>query len=882
MIGIWQQDRWADAAPPQEAEFAGSRTEEVNMNSWLGRLLKCFTVSLFLFFCFSPRAFAAQAQLAWNQSTDPAVIGYRIHYGTQSGNYSSVVDAGNNLGVTVDELSASQTYYFAATSYSSANESSFSPELACDFVTVTPPSNGQITPGGTVALIGGSSQEFSIVPDPGYQVSSVVVDGSSAPGASTSYTFSNISGSHTITAVFTPATYTITATAGTGGAISPAGAQTASYGATEVFTIAPQAGFVISEVIVDGTNYGAISSYTFNSIAANHNISATFAQSTYTITASAGAGGSISPPGAQTVNYDANEIFTISPNIGYSVSSVVVDGTNCGAITSYTFSSVTANHTISATFIQTTYTITSSAGSGGSISPPGAQTVNYGANEIFNISPNTGYSVSSVVIDGTNHGAITSYTFSSVTANHTISATFAEKTYNIYASAGAGGSISPYGSHVVHHLTSSTYTITPWGDYSVSAVIVDGKNQGAATSYTFNDVTSNHTISATFTHSKFVISSIADTGGSISPSGSVSVSKGGEAVYTITADARHKFTAVLIDDKPYGSESCGKLVSKGSGSTGSKEFTYTFTDVSANHKIQAAFASVPGPVVDPGPDQNVKSGSIVLLNGGNSTDPEVGIVSFKWTQVSGPPVKLTCPSNGRLCSFKAPETSSGMYLGFKLEVTNKAGLAGGAYSVVNVSASAEAPQANAGAGLTVQPYTNVTLDGSKSYDPDGEIVSYKWVQLKGPTVQIQNADTAVASFVAPNPATAGVTLVFNLWVKNSLGLRSRDQISINVVSSKSPPVANAGHNQNASENAKVTLDGSGSSDPAKSTDSYRWKQISGRPVTLSNPTVIKPVFSMPVDFTGALSDELVFMLTVTDVNDQMSTSSKCVIAAKHQ
>jgi hypothetical protein len=85
---------------------------------------------------------------------------------------------------------------------------------------------------------------------------------------------------------------------------------------------------------------------------------------------------------------------------------------------------VQANHTISAAFVQITYTITASAGSNGSISPSGTVTVNSGSSQSFTITPSSGFVVSSVTVDGANQGAITTYTFTNVQANHTISATF--------------------------------------------------------------------------------------------------------------------------------------------------------------------------------------------------------------------------------------------------------------------------------------------------------------------------------------------------------------------------------------------------------------------------------------------------------------------------
>jgi hypothetical protein len=150
---------------------------------------------------------------------------------------------------------------------------------------------------------------------------------------------------------------------------------------------------------------------------------------TYAIAASAGSGGSISPSGTVTVNQAASQSFTITPSSGFNVSSVTVDGANVGAVTAYTFSNVQANHTISAAFQvkPTTFTITASAGSGGSISPTGTVTVNQAASQSFTITPNSGFNVSSVTVDGANVGAVTAYTFSNVQANHTISAAFQQQ-----------------------------------------------------------------------------------------------------------------------------------------------------------------------------------------------------------------------------------------------------------------------------------------------------------------------------------------------------------------------------------------------------------------------------------------------------------------------
>ncbi len=149
--------------------------------------------------------------------------------------------------------------------------------------------------------------------------------------------------------------------------------------------------------------------------------------SQHTIAASAGAGGSISPSGNVAVNDGANQLFTITPSTGYHIADVLVDDLSVGAVSSYTFTNVTANHIIVASFASNiySYTITASAGAGGSISPSGAVGVNSGANQPFTIIPSTGYYIAAVVVDGSSVGAVASYTFTNVTANHTIAASFA-------------------------------------------------------------------------------------------------------------------------------------------------------------------------------------------------------------------------------------------------------------------------------------------------------------------------------------------------------------------------------------------------------------------------------------------------------------------------
>jgi len=84
-----------------------------------------------MLFCISPAvANAAQVTLAWDPNREPDVAGYRLYYGTRSGNYPSMVDIRNRASCTIANLESGKTYYFAATAYDyQGHESGFSDEI---------------------------------------------------------------------------------------------------------------------------------------------------------------------------------------------------------------------------------------------------------------------------------------------------------------------------------------------------------------------------------------------------------------------------------------------------------------------------------------------------------------------------------------------------------------------------------------------------------------------------------------------------------------------------------------------------------------------------------------------------------------------------------
>ena len=795
-------------------------------------LFSVFTVFLSLSF-FASTASAADLTLAWDANLETDLAGYRVYYktGGSGAPYDGIdLDQGDsgidlpleNLTnpaapqITLTGLAEDTAYFLAVTAYNQqGSESGFSNEVTyraastvtTHTLTATATAGGSISPAGTNTVAEGSDQTYSITPADGYHIASIQVDGASVAlenaytvnqtdgSASTGtaiYTFSNITADHTIAAVFDKdaVNHTITATASIGGSISPAGTNTVAEGSDQTYSITPADGYHIASVQVDGAsvaleNAYAVSqtdgsastgtaTYTFSNITADHTIAASFTLDTHTITAASGDNGSISPSGTVVLEHGADRSFSITPDSGFHVSDVLVDGNSVGAVASYTFDNVTTGHIITAVFEKTAvnHTITATAGAGGSISPQGPTTVADGNDQKFTIIPDAGYRVADVRVDGTSIGAKTAYTFSAVAADHKIEASFAADTFTITASAGENGSITPEGQIVVQSGEDQTITFIPADGCAITDVQVDGASVGIAGQYTFTDVTENHTIAV-------------------------------------------------------------------------------------------SFAAPSPPTADAGPDQTVDEGVTVTLSGANSTDPDDGIESFQWEQVSGPAVALVATGDEAEVNFLTPDVDqNGATLVFQLTVTDYSGVAVSDTCIINVTWVNIPPVANAGTDLNVTEGDNVALDASLSSDADDGIATYQWTQTNGIEVQLSDPIVAAPSFSTPNIGPDGAALTFELTVTDRGGLKAQDTCIVNVCWENEPPTADAGSDQSADEGSLVSLDGSKSSDPDDGIALYQWKQTSGTPVTLSDATAIQPGFSAPTGESEA--DTLDFTLTVTD------------------
>jgi parallel beta-helix repeat protein len=286
-----------------------------------------------------------------------------------------------------------------------------------------PGSNGTVSgaPSQTVDYRG-SGSAITASPTVGYRFAGWSDGRSDNPRVDT-----HVTADATYTATFALANYAITVSPVAHGTVAPSADRNVGYGADAMFTIAPDLGFHILDVLKDGSSIGASSAVTFRSVKEDgHTLSATFAVNTYRLRYEApGPGGSIVGSDTQVVDYrTSGDSVTASPTPGYHFVSWS-DGVSANPRTD---TAVTSNVNVSAGFAVNTYLLRYAAGINGSLSGTASQTVAYGGSGTsITALPASGYHFASWS-DGVTANPRTD---TNVTADKSISAVFALATYTL-------------------------------------------------------------------------------------------------------------------------------------------------------------------------------------------------------------------------------------------------------------------------------------------------------------------------------------------------------------------------------------------------------------------------------------------------------------------
>jgi hypothetical protein len=264
------------------------------------------------------------------------------------------------------------------------------------------------------------------------------------------------------------------------------------------------------------------------------------------------------------------------------------------------------------------------------------------------------------------------------------------------------------------------------------------------------------------------------------------------------------------------------------------------------------------PLANAGADQTVHAGSLVTLDGSGSSDPDLNYpLSYAWILTQAPAGSTAALTGADTASPSFTADVMGDYL-VELVVTDAAGWSS-LPDTVNISTSNTAPLADAGPDQSVILIgSTVQLDGSTSYDPDGDAIAFLWSFTSRP-----GGSAAVVS----DPAVATPTFVadvngrydLSLTVTDLFGANTADAVTVSFNNVR--PVANAGFNQTVVAPSTVSLDGTASSDANGDLLSYQWNIVSspaGSGALLNGDTTAMP------SFVADLAGQYVVSLTVSD------------------
>ena len=250
------------------------------------------------------------------------------------------------------------------------------------------------------------------------------------------------------------------------------------------------------------------------------------------------------------------------------------------------------------------------------------------------------------------------------------------------------------------------------------------------------------------------------------------------------------------------------------------------------------------PTANAGTAQTVNVGATVTLDGSASSDPNRDPLTYSWSFISRPAGSAATLTNPTTVGPTFVADVAGSYT-VQLVVNDGTVNSAPATAVITTGVVANRPPvANAGPAQTVNVGATVTLNGTGSSDPDGNLLTYSWAFRSlpaGSAATLTNPTTAHPTFVADAAGQFVVQLIVNDGMVNSASAT----VTIGAAVTNQPPTANAGPAQTVTAGATVTLDGTGSSDPNGNPLTYSWSFVSrpaGSAATLTNPTTAHPTF----------------------------------------
>lgn len=457
-------------------------------------------------------------------------------------------------------------------------------------VTVSVGDNGTVSPSGDVPVAYGDDLTISIVPDEGYRISKVTLDGEDVTSSVTGQelVLREVKSNHDVTVAFEKITYTVAVSSGGHGSVDPDGDVLVEYGDSLTVKIAPDTGYVLKSVILDGIDVtSSVSGLVFvlNDVVSDHSVRVEFEAITYTVTVTAGENGSANPT-TSVVEYGKSLKIVFIPEPGYRTSYLTINGGDRivpDDRTNYVIDDIIEDKAVEVFFERD-----DSAYASVSVAIVGHGTVNGNSDSFkdevlkgnsYTITsvPSEGYRLSKVLVDNVEvptSGGV--YVLNNIARDTAVEVVFEILMFTVTVDVGEHGSCDQQ-TQAVEYGSDLTFTFTPDSRYAVHSVTVDGiPVEIVDGTYVLRDIRADHVVAVTFWKVEFDIEISAGENGSASPSGIQRVQENESLTVVFTPSEGYTYDSVLVDGE------------EGTLTNG----TYVFSNVLADHEISVTFKRI--------------------------------------------------------------------------------------------------------------------------------------------------------------------------------------------------------------------------------------------------------------------------------------------------
>lgn len=424
--------------------------------------------------------------------------------------------------------------------------------------------------GGSVSasaynVLYGEDVTFTVTPSEGYEIESITLNGTDITSrfSNGSYTLTGVTANQELHATFKPLIYAVQITCGSNGTVT-ADTESVAYGQSISFTITPDEGYMIETVLYNGndvTNKVNNGKYSVSNVQGNVHLSVTFKVAEFNISVVCGEGGNVTSS-ADFVGYGEDVTFTITPDYGREIQSVILNGvdiTNDIVDGQYTVYNVKDHIVLTVTFGYGDVALEISCSEGCQIqvndvmlgSGEMSTLVEYGSDVTIRLFPEQGFDIAFVTINGvdlTSSLSNNTYVLRNVTELKSVKVVAIRTSYQINVIESEGGTIIASSNTVIPG-GSVTFTLSPNEGYKAVSVIMNGENitdRFVNGSYTVETVRTDITIEATFTAQHYTITCNHNEGGMVMSSVS-EVSHGGNATILIIPNESYVLSSLTVN-----------------------------------------------------------------------------------------------------------------------------------------------------------------------------------------------------------------------------------------------------------------------------------------------------------------------------------------------